>query len=114
MVAFAHIAMISLVILLPIALVALLVAYWMKSRRSRGPCISRCGRPRAGLRQRRSLSRVGIVPSPAFCVRRGFARGVESGPNGRGAVCGFVRSCGRGRVCGVDAVFELQLDFALC
>lgn len=36
MVAFAHIAMISLVILLPIALVALLVAYWMKLRRSRG------------------------------------------------------------------------------
>lgn len=36
MVAFAHIAMISLVILLLIALVALLVAYWMKSRRSRG------------------------------------------------------------------------------
>lgn len=35
MVALVHIALISLVLLLPIALVALLVAYWMKSRRSR-------------------------------------------------------------------------------
>lgn len=36
MVALAHIALISLVLLLPIALVALLVVYFIKSRRARG------------------------------------------------------------------------------
>lgn len=35
MIAVAHIALISLILLLPIALVALLVVYWRKSRRAR-------------------------------------------------------------------------------